>query len=69
MAYWRCKARMTITRKKFWLTLFSGLEIARAQEPELTGVVESRADIHIVGDRNSMAERSGTQQPVPRVWD
>jgi hypothetical protein len=33
---------MTITRKKFWLALFSGLEIARAQEPELTGVVESR---------------------------
>ena len=34
---------MAITRKKFWLTLLSGLEIARAQEPEPTGVVESRS--------------------------
>ena len=33
---------MTITRKKFWLTLFSGLGMARAQELGLTGVVESR---------------------------
>jgi len=33
---------MTITRKKFWLTLFSGLGIAPAQELEPTGVVESR---------------------------
>ena len=33
---------MTITRKKFWLALFSGLGIARAQESELAGVVESR---------------------------
>jgi hypothetical protein len=34
---------MTITRKTFWLTLFSGLGIARAQESELTGVAESGA--------------------------
>jgi hypothetical protein len=32
---------MTITRGKFWLALFSGLGIARAQDPELTGIVES----------------------------
>ena len=36
------EARMTITRKKFWLALFSALGVARAQEPELTEVVESR---------------------------
>ena len=33
---------MTITRKKFWLALFSGLGIARAQELQLTEVVESK---------------------------
>jgi hypothetical protein len=32
---------MTMTRGKFWLALFSGLGIARAQESELTGIVES----------------------------
>lgn len=32
---------MTITRGKFWLALFSGMEVARAQEWELTGIVES----------------------------
>ena len=32
---------MTISRKKFWLALFSGLGVARAQKLELTGVVES----------------------------
>ena len=32
---------MTITRTKFWLTLFSGLGIAGAQEVELTRVPES----------------------------
>ena len=32
---------MTITREKFWLTLPSGLGMARAGELELTGIVES----------------------------
>jgi len=32
---------MTITRKNFWLALFSGLGIARAQEPGFTGFVDS----------------------------
>jgi hypothetical protein len=35
------EARVTITRKKFWLALFSGLGIVRAQEPELSQL-ESR---------------------------
>jgi|SRR5215475_11540387 len=33
---------MTMTRKKFWLALFSGLGIARAQEAESSEIVESR---------------------------
>ena len=37
----------------------AGMDRARGIEP----------DTYIVADRNRMAERSGTQQPMPRLWN
>ena len=51
---------MTITRKKFWLTLISGLGIARAQEPEFTGRVESSATPPSLPAPTGIGWRNGT---------